>query len=282
MLLTTGERDPELGAAIRSIRLADDASEIVVVVNATSAGSAADAADAAGADSVVTPGSNLGIPAGRDVGLGSTDADVVFFLDDDARVAEGDVAAVREMFERIPDLGAVSFRLVDEEGRTSRRHVPRFGSRGVDRGGSVATFLGGACAVRASAYRAVGGYWGDLWYGHEELDLSWRLVDAGWSIRYEPSVRVFHPRSEISRHDEGWFRTGRNRVWVGRRNLPRPLSLVHTGGWLVVGVLRAPDRRTPRAYGSGWWCGWRTKIERRPMSWRTAVALTRLGRPPVL
>jgi hypothetical protein len=61
-------------------------------------------------------------------------------------------------------------------------------------------FLGGACALRREAYDSVGGYFTELFYGHEELELSWRLIDAGWMIEYLDDVRVTHPKTDISRH----------------------------------------------------------------------------------
>jgi GT2 family glycosyltransferase len=215
----------------------------------------------------------------------ATDTAVVGFLDDDA-VFRGDPGTIAAAFADDPRLGAVSFRLVDEAGRSAARHVPRPGGRGADAEGPVAQFLGGASAIRRDAYDQVGGYFTDLHYGHEEIELCWRLIDAGWSIRYLADVEVFHPRTEISRHDDGWRLTGRNRVWIARRTLPWPVALVHVGLWLVLGTLRAPTARCRRQYVAGWWSGWRTQwtdgSRRRPISWRTVWELTRLGRPPVI
>lgn len=278
VLLTMGDRPAELEAAVSSIRDVDPQAEIVVVLNGPLSG----IAGVPGVDHVVEPGENLGVPGGRDLGVRSTNADIIVFLDDDARVVAFDRAALAARFDRNPDLAAVSFRLVDEAGHTARRHVPRFGRRGVDEPGEVATFLGGASAVRTSAYDAVGGYWSALWYGHEELELSWRFADAGRTVWYAPEVEVFHPRTEISRHARGWSMTGRNRVWIARRGLPWPIAVVHTIAWLLLGFVRAPDGAMKRSYVSGWWTGWQEPIGHAPMSWRTVWRLTRLGRPPLL
>jgi mycofactocin system glycosyltransferase len=48
-----------------------------------------------------------------------------------------------------------------------------------------------AVAVRRSAFEAVGGFDPTLRFG-EDTDLVWRLADAGWVIRYEPSAAVEH------------------------------------------------------------------------------------------
>jgi GT2 family glycosyltransferase len=274
VILTRGDRAGALAAAIGSIG-SHEAGSVLVVSN----GGGAVPVDP-GTEAVELP-ENVGIPGGRSIGVEHTKAAVVCFLDDDAGLRTFDAADLLARFEAEPDLAVVCFRLVDEGGRTSRRHVPRAGRRGVEVGGDVATFLGGACAVRRSAYDDVGGYWADLWYGHEELDLAWRLIDGGYRVSYDPRFVVFHPRTEIGRHASGWRLTGRNRVWIARRDLPWTVAIAHVSSWLVLGLARAP-RGCRRAYLAGWWSGWSGSVPRRAIRWRTVLALARLGRPPVI
>jgi GT2 family glycosyltransferase len=280
VVLTMGDRPIEVVRAVESL-VADDVVEVVVVANGVPD---LDRFAIPGAD-VITAARNLGVPGGRDTGLRATSASVVGFLDDDA-VLRHDGAEIARAFEAEPTLGAVSLRIVDESGRSNARHVPRPGGRDPDVAGQVAQFLGGACAIRRDAYDQVGGYFTDLFYGHEEIELCWRLIDAGWSIRYLPEVEVFHPRTEISRHDFGWRLTGRNRVWIARRTLPWPIAIVHVGLWLVLGLVRAPEAACRRSYLAGWWSGWQTTwtdgSRRQPISWRAVWRLTRLGRPPLI
>jgi GT2 family glycosyltransferase len=281
VVLTMGDRDAAMHAAVRSL-LTDEHVGVVVVSNG--------AGDVAIPDDprvrlVVLP-ENLGVPGGRHAGLAHCSAPIVGFLDDDAEAASDASARVQEAFAGQPDLAAVSFRLVDEEGASSTRHVPRPGGRNPGESGPVATFLGGASAIRRSAYDQVGGYFCALFYGHEEVELGWRLIDAGWQVRYLADVEVFHPRTEIGRHEHGWHLTGRNRVWIARRTLPWPVAIAHVTVWLLLGVVRAPDTACRRSYLSGWWQGWRTRwadgSPRRPITWRGVWRLTRLGRPPLI
>jgi hypothetical protein len=275
VVLTTGGRPVALARAVASLICSDDSGGVVVVSNG------AGAIDPPAGARVVETTHNVGIPGGRDIGLKASRADVVGFLDDDAEF-RGDPSRVRTDFDADPRLGAVAFRLVDEEGGTSRRHVPRAGTGDESVSGDVAYFLGGACAIRRDAYEQVGGYFTDLFYGHEEIELGWRLIDAGWTIRYLADVEVFHPRTDISRHADGWRLTGRNRVRIARRTLPWPVALVHVTVWLLLGAMRAPGGDCRRSYLAGWWSGWRGNIERRPIRWRTVVTLARLGRPPIV
>lgn len=279
VILTMGDRPEELAIAVASIRrFAGAETEIVLVNN----GGPASAAPADEGVRVVSFDANLGVPEARDRAARSTSADVIGFLDDDAAITSDVQHAAVTAFAAQPGLGAVSFRLVDQHGATARRHVPRPGRRSARRSGAVAGFLGGACAIRRTAYVDCGGYWGLLHYGHEELDVAWRLIDRGWSIEYLADAEVFHPRSEISRHPDGWRRTGRNRVLIARRNLPWPVAIAHTGAWLAIGAWRSARERCLRAYVDGWVSGWRPAVERRPIGWATVGRLTRLGRPPVI
>jgi len=287
VILTMGDRPATLAAAVQSVRsqsvLHDDPADpdVTVVSNGGGVSLLPEGVSA----TVVESAENIGVPAGRDLGIRSTSAPLIGFLDDDAVLRSG-AGAIVEAFDSSPELGVVSLRLVDEVGRSATRHVPRPGGRRADESGPVAVFLGGASVVRRAAYEQVGGYFTDLQYGHEEVELSWRLIDAGWQIRYLADVEVFHPRAEIGRHEHGWRLTGRNRVWVARRTLPWPVAIVHVTIWLVVGVWRAPDTSCRCSYLSGWWQGWRTTwpsgSPRRPISWRGVWRLTRLGRPPIV
>ena len=289
VVLTRGDRPAALAAAVTSLRASATTGSIVVVLNGPEAGTTIELSDGfSGGFSddrviVVESAENLGVPGGRDLGLESTQTSLVGFLDDDARLVSADsLGSVVEQFATNHSLGAMSLRLVDEDGNTSRRHVPRRGTRGADESGPVVTFLGGASIIRRSAYLTVGRYWADLVYGHEELDLAWRLIEHDYSIRYEADISVYHPHTEISRHADGWWRTGRNRVLIARRNLPAPIMAVHSLAWLAIGTLRAPGGPCRRRYVSGWFGAWRVTVDRDPMSWSTLLRLRRLGRFPIV
>jgi GT2 family glycosyltransferase len=278
VLLTQGDRPESLDAALDSVTAQSGGHPAVVVIN-TESSYDLDRHDV----ELVRPRQNLGIPGGRDLGLSGTTTELIGFLDDDARLVRTDTSRlIADLFEREPELGVVSLRLIDADGATARRHVPRIGRHGVDRSGDVGTFLGGACVVRRAAYDAAGGYWPALFYAHEELDLAWRVIDAGYRVRYLAEHPVEHPKAPISRHGRGWSLTGRNRVMIARRNLPWPIALPHVAFWLTVGLLRAPDRACRSAYARGWMAGWTEDVPRSPIRWRTIWALTRLGRPPIL
>ena len=100
-------------------------------------------------DRLVVLAENVGIPGGRNLGAAAADARLLMFLDDDAELLGPTVlAAAVQRFAADDRLGAMAIRLLDEDGRTQRRHVPRVGGGSAARSGHVTHFIGAACAVR--------------------------------------------------------------------------------------------------------------------------------------
>lgn len=285
VVLTMGNRPEELQALLDSVVAQEGAPIETVVV-----GNGAPLPELpAGVRTVELP-ENLGIPGGRNVGIeafgpSGSDVDALLFLDDDGRLPRTDTAElVRQAFEDDPGAGILTFRIVDPEtGETQRRHVPRLRASDPMRSSSVTTFLGGANAVRTKVFAEVGGLPDEFFYAHEETDLAWRAINAGWGIEYRSDMVLNHPTMPPSRHAVYHRMVARNRVWLARRNLPAPLVPVYVGVWLLLTLARRPSRPALRAWFGGFREGWRTPCgPRRPMRWRTVWRLTRLGRPPVI
>jgi GT2 family glycosyltransferase len=285
VVLTMGNRPEELRALLDSVAKQDgDRVEIVVVGNGAPLPELPE-----GVRTVELP-ENLGIPGGRNVGIeafgpSGTDVDALLFLDDDGLLPGCDTAElVREAFARDPGLGIISFRIADPDtGETQRRHVPRLRAADPMRSSRVTTFLGGANAVRTKVIAEVGGLPDEFFYAHEETDLAWRALDAGWSIDYRADMVLHHPTTAPSRHAVYHRMVARNRVWLARRNLPAPFIPVYLAVWLLLTLARRPSRRALRAWIGGFKEGWTTSCgPRKPMRWRTVWRLTRLGRPPVI
>lgn len=278
VVLTMGNRPDQLSAALASIlRQRGVTTECIVVVNGPAT------VDVPEGVRRIDLADNVGVPAGRNVGAAAATGRIVAFVDDDAELRGDDVLAVTAArFDRSPDLAVVGWRLVDEQGETAARHIPRPGRRGADVAGPVAGFLGGACAIRAAAFQAVGGYPDGFVFAMEETDLMWRLVDAGWSLWYEPRCVLFHPRSVPSRQATVLERTARNRAWAAHRNLPLPIAVIHLALWTAITGARN-GRAALRTTAVTGWRAWRAPLgPRRPMRWRTVARLTRLGRPPLI
>jgi GT2 family glycosyltransferase len=280
IILTMGDRPAELDRAIASVVAQQgDPAEIIVVANGVDVPPIPD-----GVRSLRLP-DNVGIPAGRNAGADLSSGELVLYLDDDGWLPEtGALERLRADFAADARLGIVSMRIADPEtGQTQRRHVPRVGRTDPLVSSYVTTFQGGASIVRRAVLDQVGGLPGAFFYAHEESDLAWRALDAGWSIRYDAQVLMYHPATAPSRHASYYRMNARNRVWLARRRLPWPLVGVHLGVWLGITVARVRDPRLLRTWLGGFVEGWRTDPgERRAMRWSTVWRMARLGRPPVI
>lgn len=275
-----GQRPVELREALRTLLAQQDVElDVVVVGNGWVPQQLP-----AGVRSIALP-ENVGVPEGRNIGAAAVRGDLVFFYDDDAALPTSDVLTrLVAALDADPGTALVQPRAVDPTGlKSPRRWVPRLRVRDGRGAGFVGVFWEGVFLIRRSAFAEVGGWPGGFFFGHEGIDLAWRLWDADWRIRYEPDVVIGHPARAAHRTELYYRLNARNRVWVARRNLPLPLACAHVLVWSAVTVLRA-RRGTSLAV---WFAGLREGYTsdcgaRRPMRWRTVLRLTAAGRPPLV
>ncbi|MEU7161352.1 glycosyltransferase family 2 protein [Streptomyces chrestomyceticus] len=282
-VLTMGNRPAELRALLDSVAKQDTAAQrVVVVANGSPLPELPEWATGVELDE------NLGVSGGRNVALRTLrefgDVDVLIDLDDDGLLIAADVfARIAELHAADERLGIVSFRIADETGHTQRRHVPRLRAGDPLRGGEVTTFLGGGHSLSMRMLEEVGGWPEAFFFAHEETDLAWRALDAGWRIVYEPQLVLQHPRTSPTRHAVFFRMVARNRVWLAKRHLPALLVPVYLGVWTGLTLARTRSLGGLRAWFGGFAEGVRTPCgPRKPMRWRTVWRMTRLGRPPVI
>jgi GT2 family glycosyltransferase len=288
-VVTMGNRPDEVDALLESVAKQDLApARIVVVGNGCPLPDFAERLSLPGEVTLVELDENLGCPGGRNEALAKLrefgDTDIVVELDDDGLLVDpGVLSRVRDLFAADPKLGIVGFRIADEHGETQQRHVPRVGASDPLKGGYVTGFLGGGHGFRTAMLDEIGDWPAEFFFAHEETDLAWRAVDAGWRILYAPELLLQHPKTSPARHAIYYRVNARNRVWLVRRRLPLPLIPVHLGVWVLLTLLRTRSRAGLRAWFGGFVEGFQEPAgERRPMRWRTVWRLTRLGRPPVV
>ncbi|MEU3919948.1 glycosyltransferase [Streptomyces sp. NPDC029004] len=282
-VLTMGTRPSELRALLDSVaKQGEPAAHVVVVGNGSPLPELP-----YGVEGVELP-ENLGVSGGRNVAIDrlreAGDVDVLVDLDDDGLLIDNDVfTRIADLYAAEPGLGIVSFRIADETGFTQRRHVPRLRAGDPMQRGLVTTFLGGGHGLSMRMLVEIGGWPEQFFFTHEETDLAWRALDAGWKILYEPDLVLQHPRTSPARHANFYRMTARNRVWMARRHLPALLVPVYLGTWIALTLARTRSLAGLRAWFGGFAEGVRKPCgPRRPMRWRTVRRMTRLGRPPIV
>jgi N-acetylglucosaminyl-diphospho-decaprenol L-rhamnosyltransferase len=231
---------------------AGDTPQVVVVDNGSSDGSA-NAIEESPAVSVLRPGENLGYARAANLGIGATNAPVVAVCNPDLEVQTGTAAAILSRLDAEPDLAAAGPLIRNPDGTIypSARSVPRLRDavghgllglvqptnrftrryRQLDadprRRRDVDWVSGAAIWLRRDALTAAGG-WDERYFMYvEDVDLCWRLRQAGWRIGYEPGGTVTHvqgattakhPYRMIAEHHRSLFRFASKR-WRGLRRL---------------------------------------------------------------
>lgn len=280
VVLSMGTRPDELARAMDSLlRQRDVDLEVVVVGNGW---------EPTGLPSgvrTVALAENAGIPEGRNIGAKAVGGDLIFFYDDDAYLPDDRVLArLAGELDRDPTIAVVQPRAVDPTGLPSpRRWVPRLRTGDPGRSSVMTITWEGVFMVRREVFEAVGGWPGHFFYGHEGIDLVWRIWDLGYTGRYAADVIVNHPATLPTRHAVFYRMNARNRVWVALRNLPWPLVGPYLAVWVGLTLRRVHDRAALRQ----WFLGFREGFaggygERRPLSWRTVARMTIAGRPPIV
>ncbi|TYR48670.1 glycosyltransferase family 2 protein [Streptomyces parvus] len=291
-IVTMGDRPQAVEALLASVAMQDvRPTRLVIIGNGTALPDYSSTPGLENLDGGVTTielPENLGCPGGRNEGLRRLaeigDVDVVIELDDDGLLVDKDVfRRVRDRFAAEDRLGIIGFRIADETGETQRRHVPRLRAGDPMRGGPVTAFLGGGHAFSMKMLAETGLWPAEFFFTHEETDLAWRALDAGWKVEYDPELLLQHPKTSPARHAVYYRMTARNRVWLARRNLPLPLVPAYLGTWTLLTLARTRDPKGLRAWAGGFAEGVRTPCgKRRPMRWSTVWQMTLLGRPPVI
>ncbi len=149
---------------------------------------------------------NLGVARGRNFALQKSTAPIAIMMDDDAVMGNKDclVNLVKE-FETTNttrEKAIVSFKvLYYENGRMQVNALPhkQFDAYKNKPFFETYYFAGGAHAVKKSVMEQLGLYPSDFFYGMEEYDLSYRLLNAGYSIVYSDKIVMLHKESPLGR-----------------------------------------------------------------------------------
>jgi GT2 family glycosyltransferase len=279
VVLTQGRRPAELAAALDSLAAQRDvALDVVVVGNGWQPAGLPEGVRA------LALAEDRGIPAGRNAGVQAAGGDLLFFLDDDARLAAPDaLARVAARFED-PGLGMLQLRVRSSDGGPAPRDwVPRLRVGDPARSSEVTAVWEGAVAVRRTVFEQAGGWPEEFRFAHEGIDLAWRVMDTGRRVVYAGDIDVLHPSYRTAPHDYSAYYGARNRVFLARRNLPLPLGVLYVAGFALrtLPLLRSPGRA--RAALRGYRDGLRQPCgPRRRLRVNTVWRMTRAGRPPVV
>jgi N-acetylglucosaminyl-diphospho-decaprenol L-rhamnosyltransferase len=258
-----------------------DGASVIVVDNASPDRSADVARHHRSHPHLLVSPRNLGFGGACNLAFDASSANLLFFVNPDARLAGGTTASLIAAIEADSAIAAVGPRIDDPAGglraasagfepsvRSVLGHflllarLPRvgrffpplqlpFGSPA-----QLVDWVGGAALmVRSDAFRGIGGFDPSMFLYMEDVDLCRRLRATGWTIRYEPGALVEHDLggSQGTEQAERWFAAFHR--YVARRRgttharVASALAAVGLGLRAVVFSVRRPvhARRLARA-----------------------------------
>ena len=166
---------------------------------------------------------NAGFGAANNLVLRDSRGDYTLLLNPDTRITAGALDTLVALLEAKPSLGVAGPRLELEDGgfdHASKRSFPtplgalahftgigrRAGARGrlaqytapelsETDAGEVDAVNGAFMLIRRAALQQAGLFDEGYWMYMEDLDLSFRLREAGWASYYEPAATVIHVKS---------------------------------------------------------------------------------------
>lgn len=185
----------------------------------------------------------MGVPRARNVGYEYAEGDIIVTIDDDAVIQDPTATdRIRSLFQKHDDVGILAFQSRDfHTGEINPHELPDPPTFDMTPTTQYRTtnFIGVGNAIRRSVLDEVGSYPEDFVYGFEEMDLSFRVHEAGYDILYTPDVVVHHKKSPAARMTdvETQERLVENRIKLAIRNLPWRYVLCTLIIWSVYGLL---------------------------------------------
>jgi len=169
---------------------------IVVDDASADAGATQEIAERHGA-SFIGLSSNVGPAGARNAGLAAAHSPLVAFVDSDCVPAEGWLGPLLGHFDD-PLVAAVAPRIVaaatvgPARYEAARASLDRGPSEGLVRPGSRISFVPSAALLVRADVASDSDLFDATLRGGEDVDLVWRLHEAGWDVRYVPTSTVAH------------------------------------------------------------------------------------------
>ena len=226
---------------------------------------------------IVRSGRNGGFSYGCNLGAARGTAPFLLFLNPDARIDAGALEVLASVLRTDPATAVVGPRILDDDGELawSQRRFPRhrstygqalFAHRLWPRAAwsdelirntavydvpGTPEWLSGACMlVRRTAFEQLGGFDERFFLYCEDTDICRRVWDAGQTVRFEPSARVWHVGGASSGVGETQPIAARSRVLYARKHMGRSSAHVEAVGVALGEATRAVAKLRQRPYRS--------------------------------
>jgi GT2 family glycosyltransferase len=213
IVIATKNRQSSLDRLLRSLRCQDyQPCEIVVVDD----GSEPPLEQASAEIRSFRNPQSLGVSCARNLGISRACGEFIAIFDDDVEISDPTLLSrAVALARKHSDLGAIGFRQLRPDGaahyiQPASASVPCYAGQ----------FFGYGNLLRAAALRQVGPFEPLFGFYYEEIELSLRLLDGGYSVAYDPSLLVTHYSDERGRYQTRIRHMLRNTILTGLLRCP--------------------------------------------------------------
>ncbi|MBI5374362.1 MAG: glycosyltransferase [Candidatus Schekmanbacteria bacterium] len=201
---------------------------------------------------------NTGVAGGRNIGIKNSSGKFVIFIDDDACFSSNeDIQNIIRSFDRYPSAGALSFKIEDIKPESRGKNIDHGGypvrrGKRLDSDTACSYFFGGACAFRKKIFEDIGLLPEEYFFGCEELDFSFRLMEKGIDIFFIPDVKIKHFMSPSGKSEgQRSYYLIKNRINVAFKYLPLRYAIIHSLLWSVFVFLESMRTSSLKHYLKG-------------------------------
>jgi GT2 family glycosyltransferase len=250
-----------------------DGDELIVVENKPGDGSVEVVRELAPQARIVRPGRNTGFAGGVNAGVAVAHGELLVILNPDAVPQLGFGEAIRRPWLEDRGWAAWQALVADGTGGTINSAGNPIHFTGIVWAGGhgrpvdeappagPVTALSGAClAIPLGNWRRVGGFPGEFFMYHEDVDLSVRLRLEGGVVGIEPTAVVAHDY-DFSASADKWRWLERNRLAFLVRTYPTPLLA------LLAPVLLATELALLLVAAAGGWGGQKLRADCEFLTW---------------
>ncbi len=200
-------------------------------------------------------GRNVGVTKGRNIASRLGSSPYIVALDNDAEFSDCHVLArTLSRFEAETGLGAIAFRILNYFSGTDDEiswDYPRALRAQSDQEFFVTRFVGAGHALRRDVFERAGEYDESLFFGGEERDLGYRILNLGYRIKYIPSLSVRHkvdPEGRVRWQDGRYYYAVRNTLYSNYKfGYPLVRLMREAGAMTLKGVCNGVGTQAARA-----------------------------------
>ena len=188
---------------------------------------------------------NLGVSKGRNFAIEQSKAPILVLVDDDAAFQDTDVLQrINDAVIENPHAGILAMKILYFQNRQFQLNAfphKSFEKRKDLNSFDTYYFAGCGNIIVKEAFDKAGAFPTDFFYGMEEYDLSYRVLEAGYSIKYIANIVLLHKESPEGRQTKSDKLRGMwvNKTKVAWRYLPMPCYLTTAIMWSMFFLLKS-------------------------------------------